>query len=275
MDLKLRLQRVLQIVEEAEHAGALSDIERDIVLGELREVYSEVKFGGAEAEKAQVESVEDTVKDEVVVENNDALEEQLAEPELEEAESDEPEVEFEIIFSEEDDELEDVVEEPQQQEEPQLQTEEKCVAEVEPVVEQPVEVEQKKEEAPVVESQQSISASRRSPILSLYEDAAPTVVGEQFVETRSVADTIVCSKGVAESTSVRTLRESISVADKFMLIRELFNGDAEMYEVAIDSLEGIATFEDCVIYIAENYTWNAQSDGAKFMMELLQRKYNA
>ena len=27
------------------------------------------------------------------------------------------------------------------------------------------------------------------------------------------------------------------------------------------------------IYIAENYAWNANSDGAKFLMELLERKF--
>ena len=28
-----------------------------------------------------------------------------------------------------------------------------------------------------------------------------------------------------------------------------------------------------MIYIAENYAWNSSSDGARFLMELLERKY--
>ena len=28
-----------------------------------------------------------------------------------------------------------------------------------------------------------------------------------------------------------------------------------------------------MIYIAENYAWNANSDGAKLLMELLERKF--
>ena len=31
--------------------------------------------------------------------------------------------------------------------------------------------------------------------------------------------------------------------------------------------------DECMIYIAENYAWNANSDGAKFLMELLERKF--
>ena len=45
MDIKVRLQRVLQILENTESVATLTDIERDIVLGELREAYAEVKFG--------------------------------------------------------------------------------------------------------------------------------------------------------------------------------------------------------------------------------------
>ena len=56
MSLKTRLQRVLQIVEEAERTGALSDLERDIILAELREAYSEVKFNLNEIRDTRYES---------------------------------------------------------------------------------------------------------------------------------------------------------------------------------------------------------------------------
>ena len=89
-DLKLRLQRMLQIVEEAECVGALADIERDILLGELREAYTELKFGATENEELP----------KVVDDEEDST---FAVPEQPE-ESDEPEVEVELIFDEESDE---------------------------------------------------------------------------------------------------------------------------------------------------------------------------
>jgi hypothetical protein len=70
------------------------------------------------------------------------------------------------------------------------------------------------------------------------------------------------------------LRSAIGVADRFMLIRELFDGDAESYNRAIDALDAQPTFDDCLIYIAEHYSWRADREGTKFMMELLQRKFN-
>ena len=118
-----------------------------------------------------------------------------------------------------------------------------------------------------------VSPKPSSAILSLYEDAPAPVIGEQFHEKPSVADSIACPKGVAESAPVSSLRGAIGVADKFMLVRELFDGDADAYERAIDALEEQASFDDCVIYISENFAWRAQAEGTKFMMELLQRRY--
>ena len=286
MELKIKLQRVLQMLAGVERVEALSDIERDMILADLREAYAAVKFG--KAEENEMEVVAPVVEQSV---------ESVAEPESEpdEVEDDEPEMEVEIIFNEEDEDDEDEVEpeceaphtEPSIVEQPMV---EQPVAQ--PVFEQPV-AQQPLFEQPVVEQQRvtmnnatevnplashissfGTEPSRRSPILSLYEDAAP-VVGDQFREMPSVADTISCPKGVAESAPVFSLRSSIGMVDRYMLIQELFDGRIDAYEAAIDALEMQPSFEDCVIYITENYSWRAQSEGTRYMMELLQRKYNA
>lgn len=71
---------------------------------------------------------------------------------------------------------------------------------------------------------------------------------------------------------VVALRQAIGINDKFLLIRDLFGGDARAYDTAIDLLDAFDDLDDCVIHIAENYAWNANSDGAKLLMELLERK---
>ena len=59
MNLKSKLQRMLQIVEDAERVGALADIERDILLAELREAYTELKFGETENGELKTENCYD------------------------------------------------------------------------------------------------------------------------------------------------------------------------------------------------------------------------
>ncbi len=264
MDLKLRLQRMLQIVEEAERVGALADIERDILLGELREAYAELKFGATENEELP----------KVVDDEEDPT---LAVPEQPE-ESDEPEVEVELIFDEESDEESDEELEKEESVHVEVSVETPVATHVEEPVVAPVEL-PTTEDPDAVETTNisdilNLSAPKRSALLSLYEDNPAPVLGEQFRDAPSVADTIACPKGVAESTPVVSLREAIGVADKFMLIRELFGGDADAYEKALDALEAQPSFDDCIIYIAEHYTWSPNAESTKLVMELIQRKYN-
>ena len=355
---------MLQILEDVERAGVMSDLEKDMILADLREAYSEVKFG-------------------VVLSENNAPAQ--TEPEAEEI--GEPEMEVEILFAEEDDadaqedptteagaepiaEVEAIAvaetapevapevtpepaTEPENVAEPEESAEEESsvapmavplaavaatatVAETaaettvgvatsivepiaesaaepiaeavveapvveaaapilepvveqvveapavepvaEPIVEKPIEAETPAmdDELSIVNSQLSANKPHRNAILSLYEEA-PTVVGEQFRDnSTSVADMIASTTmGVASVAPIASLRGAIGVADKFMLVQDLFGGDDAAYDLAINTLDSLPSFDDCVIFISENYAWSPSSDGAKFMMELLQRKYNA
>ena len=280
MDLKLKLQRVLQIVEESERVGALSDLERDIVLNDLREVYAELKFGITENEKRKTENEEQSeIAPTTSIVPIPPTEEVKSEPEPEEEHEpevepdNEPEVEVELIFEEENEDTEN-----EQAEEETENEEQSEIAPISPItLDTPIE-EPTKERAEQEESlstlNSTLSTPKRSPLLSLYEDAPTPVVGEQFHEKPSVADTIVCPKGVAESAPVVSLRDAIGVADKFMLIRELFDGDTVAYDCAIETLDKQPSFDDCIIYIAEHYAWSPNSQAAKLVMDLLQRKYN-
>ena len=306
MEVKARLQRALQILEDAERVEVLSDIERDILLTELREAYAELKYSDERQETK--DERQSNVEEESVVEKS--AEESAAELPIapiapitpteeeqdEEQEESEPEVEVELIFNEEEDEetengeLKTENEEVAESREKIEESSEEIVAVAEtpitpktpitPIEEQVAESAEEPAvtEKPAVEKDELSSFvsrhSSKSALLSLYEDAPTPVLGEQFHESPSVADTIACPKGVAESAPVASLREAIGLADKFMLIRELFDGNAEEYDNAIATLDKQPSFDDCIIYIAEHYTWSPNAQATKLVMELLQRKYN-
>lgn len=112
------------------------------------------------------------------------------------------------------------------------------------------------------------------------EPAAPagTVLGDVINhDVQTLADTLAAPRDRASelrrSEPVTDLRKAIGINDKFLLIRDLFGGDGEAYEQAIGTLNDCADFDDCMIYIAENYAWNPNSDGVKLLMELLERKF--
>jgi len=68
------------------------------------------------------------------------------------------------------------------------------------------------------------------------------------------------------------LRHSIGLNDRFLLIRDLFGGNAEQYEETITILDAFADLDEAMIHISETYSWNPDSDGVKLLIELLERK---
>lgn len=111
----------------------------------------------------------------------------------------------------------------------------------------------------------------------LADDAAhPVTLGDAINRNaQTLADTLAKPSALAEEithTKIASLREAIGINDKFLMIRDLFDGDGEAYNAAIDSLDGFDSLDDCMIHIVENYEWNPDSEGAKFLMQLLERK---
>ncbi|MBR7097524.1 MAG: hypothetical protein IKC78_07070, partial [Alistipes sp.] len=112
------------------------------------------------------------------------------------------------------------------------------------------------------------STPKAAPIIKeqapAIADAEPaTTIGDVISHTsQTLADTIAAPTALGEEIShknIKSLRQGIGLNDKFLMIRDLFDGNADEYEQAIDALDGFDDFDDCIIYIAENFAWNADS----------------
>ena len=105
-----------------------------------------------------------------------------------------------------------------------------------------------------------------------------SVLGEVIKsDVRTIGDSIKPKSTTAEfiaKGAVENLGRAIGINDRFLLMRALFRGNAQLYEQTIERLNNFENLEDCMIYIVENFDWNPNSDGAKLMMELIERKYS-
>lgn len=120
--------------------------------------------------------------------------------------------------------------------------------------------------------------SGRDPFAGMQSLQGGAVLGEVINhDVQTLADTITPPRDMASelrrSEPIGDLRQAIGLNDKFLLIRDLFGGDAAAYERALDRLNRFDDLDDCMIFIAEHYAWNPNSDGAKLLMELLERKF--
>lgn len=156
---------------------------------------------------------------------------------------------------------------------PEVELEVETPAE-EPLVEE--EQEQEREEA-VPETPQTVEpAPKPQPQPQPQpqtEVEQPKTLGESVQPRPTLADQLAARQQASLHRPVTDLRRAVSLNDKLLMIRELFNGNGALYEITIRKLNDFTTFEDCLIYIAEHFDWNPNSDGAKLMVDLLERKF--
>lgn len=114
----------------------------------------------------------------------------------------------------------------------------------------------------------------------IAEHTAETVIGDLInADVRTIADTITpAGNAVADivgKESIGSIREAIGINDRFLLMRDLFEGSAEQFEQAVAKLDSFATLDECMVHIIDTYDWNPNCDGAKLIMTLIERRYGS
>ncbi|MBR4995444.1 MAG: hypothetical protein IKY82_05225 [Alistipes sp.] len=122
-----------------------------------------------------------------------------------------------------------------------------------------------------------VEVDEAMPMAPSLADAKTVTLADAMAQnTTTLADTIEAPTALGEeinNSHIRSLRRAIGINDKFLMIRDLFDGDGEEYERTLGELESFESFDDCLLYIAENHPeWNPDSEGAKFLTQLLERK---
>ncbi|MBK9291682.1 MAG: hypothetical protein IPM52_08670 [Bacteroidetes bacterium] len=75
---------------------------------------------------------------------------------------------------------------------------------------------------------------------------------------------------------ISDLRKAIGINDKFLFINELFEGNIQQYNHAIDELDGFKSYNGAKTYLIELsvlYGWDPESAAAQKLHELIERKF--
>jgi hypothetical protein len=98
--------------------------------------------------------------------------------------------------------------------------------------------------------------------------------GKRKTMTESLSNQIK-EKPVAsqlQDKPISDLTKEIGVHDKFLFIKELFNGDSNQFEKTIDRVNQFTDITEALIYIQENFSWNENNKAANKFIELIRRK---
>jgi copper chaperone CopZ len=99
----------------------------------------------------------------------------------------------------------------------------------------------------------------------------PTSLNEQLGSTREEGDVT----GNIKTRPVTNLSEAIGVNDKFLFIREIFNGSPESYEQAIAGLEGASNFSEAREMILSRTGLQKETEVVRHLLTLVKRKFPA
>ena len=74
-------------------------------------------------------------------------------------------------------------------------------------------------------------------------------------------------------SAVEDIRQAISLGDRFLFQRELFAGNGEMMQQALDEINALGSLDEALTYVHENFEWNQESSAAQLFENVLKRRF--
>lgn len=146
------------------------------------------------------------------------------------------------------------------------------VTPVEPAESEPEQAESKPEPAPAPEPLPAL-APKPAPVPVPEPQPQPQRLGDVIAkDVKVLGDKMAVEEQPTAFNRIKEIRKAIGLNDRFLLIRDLFGGDATLYDQTITRLDEFDDLDDCMIYIVENFRWNPDSAGAKLLVSLIERK---
>lgn len=76
-----------------------------------------------------------------------------------------------------------------------------------------------------------------------------------------------------QNKPIGDLAKAIGINDKFLFIKELFDGDPARYSEAIQHLNLFSDLNDAIIFLQDNYQWSENNEYAIKFIDLVRRKF--
>lgn len=163
-------------------------------------------------------------------------------------------------------------------------SEEKTLAES--VAEEPVTESEHEEDVTLCESNPEVENSDAEPLpqetaaeasveerqeqkeAEMPHEATPAVVTAEVVETEEPVAPVE-----KKTPLYRELQKMMSINDRFLFRRELFDNDGELMGKTIDELNEITSYEESLAYLHNHFNWDFESETVDLLRSLLQHRF--
>ena len=107
--------------------------------------------------------------------------------------------------------------------------------------------------------------------------ALTTRKSQTINDSRRAKDGVSTLAGKLQKSRIDSIKNQISINQKFMFIKELFKGNDKDFHEAINTLEQQVSFEEAQKFIASKYAfkyaWDLKSEAVEEFNELLQKRF--
>ncbi|WP_167619772.1 hypothetical protein [Maribellus sediminis] len=110
------------------------------------------------------------------------------------------------------------------------------------------------------------------------EETVGRTLGDSFLKGQSVNDLMANGNGSGKlenklsNSPVDNLQRAIGINDRYLYIRELFSGDAEVFAKTVSELDNLNNIQEAVSYLQQNYKWKKNETSLKFV-NLVKRRF--
>ena len=119
-----------------------------------------------------------------------------------------------------------------------------------------------------------INAGSKQPF-----DKTGRIIAEKYQAEQSLINEKIREKrktdisALHQSSPIKTIIGSMGINDKFIFIRELFHGDAELFRQTLENLDSSRDYSSACNYIADKFNWNMESETVESLLSLIRRKF--
>lgn len=104
------------------------------------------------------------------------------------------------------------------------------------------------------------------------------IIAEKFSAESSINENLAGQRGKDVDTKLHgqpidNIKRNIGINDRFLIIRELFDGDADKFGILINNLEGAGTYKDAVTILEEQFSTSMEHEGVEILSGLVKRMY--
>jgi hypothetical protein len=76
-----------------------------------------------------------------------------------------------------------------------------------------------------------------------------------------------------QNQAIKSISGSVGINDKFLFIRELFAGNAELFRQTMHELDDCRNFNDAYTILMERFQWDMDSETVQMLLNLIRRKF--